>query len=88
MADKLIILGNGTIAYQGTLEDLARKPESMLKVNIAEVTKNNADQQVDKTVASRNLKVAEAISDLNRATGDFSLYGRCLSAVCRYEKRD
>ncbi|KAB5518710.1 ABC transporter [Coniochaeta sp. 2T2.1] len=81
LADKLIILGNGTVAYQGTWAELAHKPDSMLKVNIAEATKNDLDQKVDKTVVSQSLKVAEAISDLNRATGDFSLYGYYLKAV-------
>lgn len=47
----------------------------MLKVNIADTPKSILDHQVDKTVLSQSLKVAEAISDLSRATGDFSLYG-------------
>ncbi|KAB5542688.1 ABC transporter [Coniochaeta sp. 2T2.1] len=81
LADKLIILGNGTVAYQGTWSNLAHKPDSMLKVNIAETTKNDLDQKLDKTVRNHSLKVAEAISDLSRATGDFSLYGYYLKAV-------
>lgn len=47
----------------------------MLKVNITETPRSSLDHQVDKTVLNQSLKVAEAISDLSRATGDFSLYG-------------
>jgi ATP-binding cassette subfamily C (CFTR/MRP) protein 1 len=75
LADWLVVLGDNSVKYQGTWADLAHKPDSMLKVNITETSKNNLGYQVDKTVISQTLKVAEAISDLSRATGDFSLYG-------------
>ncbi|OIW26584.1 ABC transporter [Coniochaeta ligniaria NRRL 30616] len=81
LADWLVLLGNGSVKYQGTWADLAHKPDAMLKVNITEASKSSLDHEVDKTVLSQNLKVAEAISDLSRATGDFSLYGYYLQAV-------
>ncbi|KXH42042.1 hypothetical protein CNYM01_08392 [Colletotrichum nymphaeae SA-01] len=77
LADQLIILGGGTIAYQGTWDDLKQNPKyASLKVNIVD-SKNDTvvkQPQVDKTVQSQNLKMAEAVSDLSRATGDISLY--------------
>ena len=76
LADKLIILGDGSVTYQGTWADLEHKPESMLKVDLAEPAGNGLEQRVDKTVLNQSLKVADAISDLSRATGDFSLYGK------------
>ncbi|KAH8903310.1 ABC transporter [Coniochaeta sp. PMI_546] len=81
LADWIVLLGNSSVKYQGTWADLAHKPETMLKVNIADTPKSIFDHQVDKTVLSQSLKVAEAISDLSRATGDFSLYGYYLRAV-------
>jgi hypothetical protein len=75
LGDWLVLLGNSSVKYQGTSADLAHKPDALLKINIAETSKSSLDPQVDKTVLSQSLKVAEAISDLSRATGDFSLYG-------------
>ncbi|KXH28361.1 hypothetical protein CSAL01_10659 [Colletotrichum salicis] len=78
LADQLAVLGGGTIAYQGTWDGLKQNSKyASLKVGIDE-TKNDTvveQPQVDKTVQNQKLKMAEAASDLSRATGDFSLYG-------------
>jgi len=77
LADQLVILGNNTITYQGLWADFMQDPKHILKVHINETQHSTAEEkpQMDKTVQSQSLKVADAISDLSRATGDFSLYG-------------
>lgn len=78
MADWLVVLGDASVKYQGTWADLTLKPEDILRLNVPESEKSSAkDQpQTDRTVQSQTLKVADAISDLSRATGDLSLYGK------------
>lgn len=77
LADQLLILGNGSVTYEGTWDDLAQKPGEILKFNDDESHDQNSVQEVkmDKTVLKQKLKVEEGISDLSRAAGDFSLYG-------------
>ncbi|KAI8295000.1 Baeyer-Villiger monooxygenase [Colletotrichum sp. SAR11_240] len=77
LADQLLILGNGSVTYKGTWDDLAQKPGEILKFNDDESHNQNSVQEVkmDKTVLKQKLKVEEGISDLSRAAGDFSLYG-------------
>ncbi|KAF4874091.1 ABC transporter atnG [Colletotrichum siamense] len=77
LADQLLILGNGSVTYKGTWDDLAQKPGEILKFNDDESHDQNSVQEVkmDKTVLKQKLKVEEGISDLSRAAGDFSLYG-------------
>ncbi|KAJ0322833.1 hypothetical protein COL5a_008660 [Colletotrichum fioriniae] len=83
-ADKLIILGGGALAYQGTWDGLKQHPKySSLEIDI-EGSKSDTvveQPQVNKTVQSQNLKMAEAVSDLSRATGDISLYEYYFRAV-------
>ncbi|KAJ0382798.1 hypothetical protein COL922a_011807 [Colletotrichum nupharicola] len=76
LADQLLILGNGSVTYKGTWDDLAQKPGEILKFNDDESHNQNSVQEVkmDKTVLRQKLKVEEGISDLSRAAGDFSLY--------------
>ncbi|KAI8239887.1 ABC transporter atnG [Colletotrichum sp. SAR 10_96] len=76
LADQLLILGNGFVAYKGTWDDLAQKPGEILKFNHDESHDQSSVQEVkmDKTVLKQKLKVGEGISDLSRAAGDFSLY--------------
>ncbi|WQF82387.1 Putative AAA+ ATPase domain, ABC transporter type 1, transmembrane domain-containing protein [Colletotrichum destructivum] len=83
LADSLVILDNGTVAYQGTWAGLTQDPEHVLKLHIGGTKKNitEEDPKVDKTIRSQSLKVDEAASDLSRATGDVSLYGYYLRAV-------
>ncbi|KAK1639348.1 P-loop containing nucleoside triphosphate hydrolase protein [Colletotrichum phormii] len=84
LADQLVVLGGGAIAYQGTWDGLKQNSKyASLKVDIDE-TKNDTvveQPQVDKTVQNQKLKMAEAASDLSRATGDFSLYGYYFRAI-------
>ncbi|KAF4922595.1 ABC transporter atnG [Colletotrichum viniferum] len=83
LADQLLILGNGSVAYKGTWDDLAQKPGEILKFNDDESHDQNSVQEVkmDKTVLKQKLKVEEGISDLSRAAGNFSLYGYYITAV-------
>lgn len=80
LADSLVILDNGTVAYQGTWAGLTQDPEHVLKLHIGGTEKNvtEEDPQVDKNIRSQSIKVDEAVSDLSRATGDASLYGNAL----------
>ncbi|KAL2880163.1 hypothetical protein SGCOL_004548 [Colletotrichum sp. CLE4] len=84
LADQLVVLGGGTIAYQGTWDSLKQNSKyASLKVDIDE-TKNDTvveQPQVDKTMQNQELKMAEAASDLSRATGDLSLYGYYFRAI-------
>ncbi|KAF3807888.1 ABC transporter FUM19 [Colletotrichum gloeosporioides] len=83
LADQLLILGNGSVTYKGTWDDLAQKPGEILKFNNDESHDQSSVQEVkmDKTVLKQKLKVEEGISDLSRAAGDFSLYGYYITAV-------
>lgn len=77
MADWLLILGGGTVTYQGTWADFPQDPKHDLRVHIYETRDSTIEEkpQADETVQSQGLKVAEAISNLSRVTGDVSLYG-------------
>lgn len=77
-ADWLVVLGNASVQYQGVLADLAHKSEGVLKVKLTEPQDEvvGEKRQEDLVVQRQNLQLAEAISDLSRATGDFSLYGK------------
>ena len=81
MADWLVVLGDDSIKYQGTWADFKEKPENIQKVHVAETHNNSVEEKnpVNKTVQSKSLDVAEAVSDLSRATGDISLYGNVLT---------
>ncbi|KAK2778498.1 ATP-binding cassette [Colletotrichum kahawae] len=83
LADQLMILGDGSVAYQGTWDDLAQKPGQVIKFNHDDTHDRNSmpEVKVDKTALSQKLKVAEGMSDLSRAAGDFSLYGYYIKAV-------
>lgn len=83
LADWLVILGNGSVKYQGTWAGLTVKPESTLRVLVPETDASSTKEQpqVDSTVQKQTLKVADAISDMSRATGDLSLYGYYIQSV-------
>ncbi|KAF2715971.1 P-loop containing nucleoside triphosphate hydrolase protein [Polychaeton citri CBS 116435] len=80
-ADRIAILGHGTIAFQGKPEDLPQDTEQISKMRDDTIEDGPQSPQANKTVQSQRLKVAEAISDISRATGDLSLYGYYLKAV-------
>ncbi|OTA04131.1 MRP-type ABC transporter [Trichoderma parareesei] len=75
-SDWLIVLADSSIQYQGTVAGLKDQPQSILKVNSTDLDKNAAEEQlkVDSNVQRQTMKVADAISDLSRATGDITLY--------------
>ncbi|KAI4600075.1 hypothetical protein KJ359_001176 [Pestalotiopsis sp. 9143b] len=79
----LVVLGNASVQYQGVLADLAHKSEGVLKIKLTEPHDEvvGEKRQEDMVVQRQNLQLAEAISDLSRATGDFSLYGYYLRSV-------
>lgn len=57
--------------------DLALKPEHIPKITVNTNHETNLDEtiQVNRNLQNQNLKVADAILDLSRGTGDASLYG-------------
>jgi ABC-type multidrug transport system ATPase subunit len=78
LADKIIIVNNGTITYQGTYTELQENPNQVKKLSL-ERHHNDVEQaqaQAAKSVQGQNQKLSDAKSDLKRATGDFSLYGK------------
>ncbi|KAK0390693.1 hypothetical protein NLU13_0196 [Sarocladium strictum] len=82
-ADWIILLENGKVEFQGTPSELQGDAALSHSIERAEIP-DHADAgkpEVNPAVASRNLKVTEALSDLSRSTGDFSLYGYYLKAV-------
>ncbi|KAL7811124.1 P-loop containing nucleoside triphosphate hydrolase protein [Trichoderma gracile] len=83
LADRLVVLADSSIQYQGTVAGLKDQPQSILKVNATDLDKNAAEEQlkVDSNVQRQTMKVADAISDLNRATGDITLYGYYIRAI-------
>lgn len=78
MADDIILLDLATVAYQGTWSDLRQKPEQITKIGVSYLhPEPRGETLVNHNIQDAGLKVAEATSDLSRATGDLSLYGRC-----------
>lgn len=78
MSDWLIVLGDASIKYQGTWADLAQKSGTSTDTIISQPEKADHQTQleVNSTIRNQTLKVADAVSDLSRATGDLSLYCR------------
>ncbi|KAF4341620.1 ABC transporter [Fusarium beomiforme] len=88
LADSVVLLENGKVTYQGPPDGLKEEAThlSQLHDNLT-APEANADHleghtlEVEKTVRGQALKVTEAMTDLSRSTGDFSLYGYYLRAV-------
>jgi hypothetical protein len=74
----LIVLGDASVKFQGTWADLAHKSGISTDTIIPQPENPNHQTQleVDSTIRNQTLKVADAVSDLSRATGDLSLYCR------------
>ncbi|GJC81629.1 ABC transporter atnG [Colletotrichum liriopes] len=72
-----VFLVTNSVSYQGPWADLTQDTQHVVKLHISETQNGNPGEQprLDKNVQSQSLKVAEAISDLTRATGDTLLYG-------------
>ncbi|KAL6875904.1 P-loop containing nucleoside triphosphate hydrolase protein [Trichoderma longibrachiatum] len=83
LADWLIVLADSSIQYQGSVAGLKDQPQSILKVNATDLDKHAAEEElkVDSNVQRQTMKVADAISDLSRATGDITLYGYYIKAI-------
>ncbi|KAF5582081.1 multidrug resistance-associated 1 [Fusarium pseudocircinatum] len=83
LADSLIILENGRVTYQGPPNAINEEAAHLRHTNVnATLAEANTDLvQTNKTIKSQALEVTEAVADLGRSTGDFSLYGYYLRAV-------
>ncbi|GAB1312726.1 ATP-dependent bile acid permease [Madurella fahalii] len=84
LADRLVIVWDGRLTYQGTWTNFREDPNHVLKLDINSETQNSVAEEkpkLDETVQNQSLKVAEATDDLSRATGDISLYGYYLRAI-------
>ncbi|POS72247.1 hypothetical protein DHEL01_v209361 [Diaporthe helianthi] len=83
LSDWLIVLGDASVKYQGTWADLAQKSGANIDPSILQSEKKDDQTQleVDSTIRIQTLKVADAVLDLSRATGDLSLYSYYLRAV-------
>ncbi|KAK2053375.1 ABC transporter [Colletotrichum caudatum] len=83
LANELVVLGDNTVKYRGTLDNLPHSPDQILKVNTDATINDGKNKEIheDKTLRNQELRVADAISDLSRATGDISLYSYYIKAV-------
>ncbi|KAL9567628.1 hypothetical protein ACKAV7_008200 [Fusarium commune] len=76
LADSLIILEKGRITYQGSPNEAREEAAHLRQTHVnAAVAETNTDLvEINKTIQSQALEVTEAMNDLGRSTGDFSLY--------------
>ncbi|KAF4437176.1 hypothetical protein FACUT_5830 [Fusarium acutatum] len=76
LADSLIILENGKVTYQGSPSGINEEAAHLRQSHVhAAVAGANTDLvETNKTIQSQSLEVTEAMADLGRSTGDFSLY--------------
>ncbi|RKK91484.1 hypothetical protein BFJ71_g10850 [Fusarium oxysporum] len=83
LADSLIVLEKGRITYQGSPNEINVEAAHLRQthVNAAVVEANPDLVEKNKIIQSQALEVTEAMADLVRSTGDFSLYGYYLRAV-------
>ncbi|KAH7255182.1 P-loop containing nucleoside triphosphate hydrolase protein [Fusarium redolens] len=83
LADSLIIVENGRVTYQGPPSGIGEDAAHFCQtyVNAAVPEPSDDFTEVNKTIQSQALEVSEAMADLGRSTGDFSLYGYYLRAV-------
>lgn len=86
LADHIVVLGEGTISYQGSWTDYQatqhHRPQDVVqKLQTCLGSEPEARLQAEENIKSRNLQIAEALSDLNRATGDLSLYSYYMKFV-------
>jgi ATP-binding cassette, subfamily C (CFTR/MRP), member 1 len=73
----LIIVENGRVTYQGPPSGIGEDAAHFCQtyVNAAVPEPSDDFTEVNKTIQSQALEVSEAMADLGRSTGDFSLYG-------------
>ncbi|KAF5584946.1 ABC transporter [Fusarium subglutinans] len=83
LADSIVILENGRVTYEGPSnkmrEEATHLRQTHIKLAVAEANTNLVE--TNKTIQSQTLEVTEAMVDLGRSTGDFSLYGYYLRAL-------
>ncbi|KAG9503392.1 hypothetical protein J7337_006237 [Fusarium musae] len=77
LADSLLVLDNGKVTYQGSPNAIDEEAAHLCQTHVrATVAETNTDLvESSKTIQSQALEVTEAMADLGRSTGDFSLYG-------------
>ncbi|SCV41778.1 related to multidrug resistance protein [Fusarium fujikuroi] len=75
-ADSLIILESGRVTYQGSPNAVNEEVAHLRQMHVnAAVAETNAGLvKTNKTIQSQALEVTEAVADLGRSTGDFTLY--------------
>ncbi|KAG4260155.1 hypothetical protein FPRO03_01978 [Fusarium proliferatum] len=83
LADSLIILESGRVTYQGSPNAVNEEVAHLrqMNVNVAVAETNTGLVKTNKTIQSQALEVTEAVADLGRSTGDFTLYGYYLRAI-------
>ncbi|EWY89932.1 hypothetical protein FOYG_07576 [Fusarium oxysporum NRRL 32931] len=83
LADSLIVPEKGRITYQGSPNEVNVEAAHLRQTHVnAAVAEANPDLvEKNKIIQSQALEVTEAMADLGRSTGDFSLYGYYLRAV-------
>ncbi|KAG7426909.1 ABC transporter atnG [Fusarium oxysporum f. sp. raphani] len=76
LADSLIVLEKGRITYQGSPNEINVEAAHLRQTHVnAAVAEANPDLvETNKIIRSQALEVTEAMADLGRSTGDFSLY--------------
>ncbi|KAG5797000.1 hypothetical protein H9Q69_003963 [Fusarium xylarioides] len=76
LADSIIILENGRVTYQGPPDEINEEAAHLRQTHASAVAdETNAGLvETNKTIQSQALEVTEAMADLGRSTGDFSLY--------------
>ncbi|KAF5253662.1 hypothetical protein FANTH_1353 [Fusarium anthophilum] len=83
LADSIVILENGRVTYEGPSnkmrEEATHLRQTHVKLAVAEANTNLVE--TNKTIQSQTLELTDAMVDLGRSTGDFSLYGYYLSAL-------
>ncbi|RKL31169.1 hypothetical protein BFJ72_g11186 [Fusarium proliferatum] len=78
LADSLIILESGRVTYQGSPNAVNEEVAHLrqMNVNVAVAETNTGLVKTNKTIQSQALEVTEAVADLGRSTGDFTLYDK------------
>ncbi|KAF5626828.1 drug facilitator PEP5 [Fusarium tjaetaba] len=76
LADSLIILENGRVTYQGSPNAINEEAAHLHHTPVSAVGSEDKTDLIEsnETIQSQALKVNEAMADLGRSAGDFSLY--------------
>ncbi|RBA21188.1 hypothetical protein FPRO05_07502 [Fusarium proliferatum] len=74
-------LGDNTVIGSRGLKLSGGQRQRLMNVNVAVAETNTGLVKTNKTIQSQALEVTEAVADLGRSTGDFTLYGYYLRAI-------